>query len=53
MDRKSRVTDSQYDALDRLTQVTFHDSSSITYTYDAGDRVTQIVDSVNGTITRE
>ena len=33
--------------------VTFHDSSTITYTYDAGDRITQLVDSANGTITRQ
>jgi YD repeat-containing protein len=51
-DRKSQVTGSQYDALDRLTQVTFADTSTIAYTYDAGDRITQIVDSTNGTTTR-
>ena len=29
-------------ALDRVSQVTFHDTSTIAYTYDAGDRITQI-----------
>jgi YD repeat-containing protein len=33
--------------------VTFHDTSTIAYTYDAGDRQTQMVDSANGTITRQ
>lgn len=47
------MTGGQYDALDRLSVITFDDSSTITGTYDAGDRLTQIVDSANGTITRE
>ena len=51
-DRKSQDTSYSYDALDRLSQVTFGDASTITYTYDAGDRMTQIADSANGTITR-
>jgi len=51
-DRKQQVTDYQYDDLDRLSVVTFQDSSTTTYTYDAGDRLTQIADSINGTITR-
>jgi RHS repeat-associated protein len=38
--------------LDRLTQLTFADTSTIGYTYDAGDRITQIVDSTNGTTAR-
>jgi RHS repeat-associated protein len=52
-DRKGQVTGYAYDMLDRLSQVTFDDSSTIAYTYDAGDRVTQITDSANGTITRQ
>src|SRR4030095_16474273 len=51
-DRKSQVTLRTYDALDRLTQVTFQGGATIAYTWDAGNRVTQLVDSVNGTITR-
>lgn len=50
--RKQQVTGYQYDDLDRLSVVTFQDSSTITYTYDAGDRLTQIADSLNGNITR-
>jgi YD repeat-containing protein len=45
------VTISTYDALDRLTQTTFNDSSTMSYTYEVADRLTQIVDSANGTIT--
>src|SRR5205809_329988 len=52
-DCNSHVTRSQYDELNRLTQVTFQDTSTVAYTYDARNRITQIVDSANGTITRQ
>jgi RHS repeat-associated protein len=51
-DRKTQVTQSTYDALDRLSTVTYQGGSTTTYTYDAGDRLTQVVDSIAGTITR-
>ena len=41
-----------YDALDRLTNVAFADSSSTAYAWDAENRLTQVTDSVAGTITR-
>jgi YD repeat-containing protein len=41
-DRKGRITEYEYDALDRLVLVTYDDESSIAYTYDAGDRLTEI-----------
>jgi YD repeat-containing protein len=31
-----------YDSLDRLKQVTYADTSTVTHTYDAGDRLTQM-----------
>jgi YD repeat-containing protein len=46
------VTLHAYDALDRLTQVTYADGLTTNYTYDKGNRLTQVVDSVAGTITR-
>jgi YD repeat-containing protein len=46
------VTSRTCDALDRLTQATYQDGSSTTYTWDAGNRLTQVVDSISGTITR-
>ena len=52
-DRNGQVTGSQYDELNRLTQVTFQDTATVAYTYDAGDRVTHVADSINGTITRQ
>ena len=51
-DRKSQVTAYAYDALDRLTTITYQGGATVTYTYDAGDRITSIADSINGTITR-
>jgi RHS repeat-associated protein len=50
-DRKAQVTTSAIDALNRLTQVTYADRSTVTYAYDAGNRVTQVTDSLGGTIT--
>ena len=41
-----------YDAVNRLSQVTYDGTATITYTYDAGDRLTEINDSANGIITR-
>ena len=56
-DRKSQVTTYTYDALNRRTKATFHDSTSTNYTYDAGNRITQVQEkdsggSVTATITR-
>src|SRR5678816_515386 len=51
-DRKSQVTGRIYDGLNRLTQVTYADTSTSTYPWDAGNRLTEIVDSPSGTITR-
>jgi RHS repeat-associated protein len=50
-DRKGQVRSSGYDALGRLIQVTYADTSTISYTYDSVSRVTQMVDSTSGTIT--
>src|SRR5205809_5912665 len=50
-DRKSQITTTTYDALDRRALVTYNDNSTTSYTYDAGNRITQIVDSIGGTIT--
>src|SRR5205085_611977 len=51
-DRKQQVSRYQYDALDRVSTITYADNSTIRFVYDAGDRATQIVDSASGTITR-
>jgi len=51
-DRKSQVTSRTYDALDRLSAVTYQDGSTTTYAWDAGNRPTQLVDSLSGNITR-
>ena len=37
-----------YDALNRLTLVTYADSSTSSYTYDGGNRLTQVIDSISG-----
>ncbi len=42
-DRKEQETAYEYDALDRLTRVTFDDASTIDYTYDAGDRGSTLI----------
>jgi len=52
-DRKGQATNYSYDALGRLTQITYADASTINYTYDAGNRLRQITDSLSGTITRD
>lgn len=44
------TTFNTYDAMNRLTMVTFADGSTIQYAYDAGGRVTTIADSISGTI---
>jgi RHS repeat-associated protein len=49
-DRKGQITQFKYDSHGRITQVTYHDGSTITYTYDNAHRVTQVVDSISGTI---
>jgi len=52
MDRKSQVTTSTYDALNRRTKATYHDSTSTNYTYDAGNRITQVQEkNAGGTVT--
>ena len=50
-DRKSQFTNYTYDSLDRLSQITYADSSTISYTYDGVGRLTQVTDSISGTIT--
>jgi RHS repeat-associated protein len=50
-DRKGQTTLYTNDALNRLTQVQYADSSTTTYTYDSASRLTQIVDSISGIIT--
>lgn len=60
-DRKSQVTGMSYDALDRLKQTGYGatPAAPTSYTrtvdnfYDAGNRAYQIVDSQNGTLTRD
>jgi YD repeat-containing protein len=47
-DRKWQVTNRTYDALDRPTQVTYADGSTITYGWDAGNALRQITDSQFG-----
>ena len=47
------MTGYEYDALDRLTRVTYADTSTVAYVHDAGDRLREIIDSSAGTITRE
>jgi YD repeat-containing protein len=51
-DRKGQQANRLYDALDRLTQVSYQDGSTTSFTWDAGNRLTQIVDSLAGTIIR-
>jgi RHS repeat-associated protein len=60
-DRKGQVTGYNYDALNRKTQAGFGATvaaptaytSTIGYTYDTGNRVRSLVDSTNGTISRD
>jgi RHS repeat-associated protein len=60
-DRKGQIRGFTYDGLGRRTQAGFGATSTISpvydsiiaYTYDAGNRLTQLVDSLNGTITRQ
>jgi YD repeat-containing protein len=60
-DRKGQVRGFIHDLLGRRTQAGFGATSTtspvyastIAYTYDAANRVTQLVDSANGTITRQ
>ena len=50
-DRKNQLTQYAYDPLNRLTQVTYADSSTTSYAYDNVNRLTEVVDSLSGTIT--
>ncbi|HEX2829885.1 MAG TPA: hypothetical protein VHP37_26290, partial [Burkholderiales bacterium] len=60
-ERKGQVNGANYDALGRIALRGFGAlpaapnafTSTIAYTWDKGDRLRQIVDSVNGTITRD
>lgn len=60
-DRKGQVTGYTYDALNRRTQTGFGATtaaptaytSTIAYTLDAGNRVRSLIDSANGTVTRD
>lgn len=52
-DRKGQLTTRTYDPLNRLQQITYADSSAITYGYDSGNRLRTITDSGTGTITCE
>ncbi|HEX9368777.1 MAG TPA: RHS repeat-associated core domain-containing protein [Vicinamibacterales bacterium] len=47
-DRKGQLTTQTYDVLDRLHQIQYADTSTITYTYDNRSRVTQIDDNASG-----
>jgi YD repeat-containing protein len=51
-DRKSQVTQTTFDPINRPKVITWADSSTTTLTWDAGNRLTQVVDSISGTITR-
>ena len=52
-DRKSQVTTTTYDALDRPLLTTWQGGATTTRTWDAANRLTQIADTVSGTITRQ
>ena len=49
-DRKPQVTNYTWDALDRVSTVTYANTSTISYTFDAVSRLTQMTDSISGTI---
>ncbi|MDI6800834.1 MAG: RHS repeat-associated core domain-containing protein [Thermodesulfovibrionales bacterium] len=50
-DRKGQTTTfNQYDLMNRLKKITYHDNSFTEYTYDAAGRVDYINDSVSGYI---
>jgi RHS repeat-associated protein len=48
-DGKGQVTRCEYDKLDRTTKITYHDNSTITYTYDANDNVLSMADNTGAT----
>src|SRR5258708_31642337 len=48
--RRGNVTSSSRDGFNRLTQLTYADTSTTSYTYDLADRITQATDSVTGTL---
>jgi YD repeat-containing protein len=50
-DRRGQISNSTFDALDRLKQTTWHDGTRTVYTYDAGDRVTLIEEFASGAVT--
>jgi RHS repeat-associated protein len=50
--RKGQATTITYDALNRVTQVLFADTSTIAYAYDPASRLIQVTDSMTGAITR-
>jgi YD repeat-containing protein len=54
-DAKGQLTRTSYDALNRLTQVTYHDGSQVQYTWDSGTngkgRLTKIEELTGSTVT--
>jgi YD repeat-containing protein len=50
-DRKGQTTTfNEYDSMDRVKKITYHDGSFTTYTYDAVGRLITVTDTVTGTI---
>ncbi len=50
-DRKGQVTTfNEYDSMNRVKKITYHDGSYVTYTYDSVGRVLTVTDTVTGTI---